>query len=67
MQNAVLPAFENALAGYSMLDCHVNNQQAANYCHGNLDLTTFYKGPPTYINTPSRTSAPPIGQQRADG
>ena len=50
-----------------MLDCHVNNQQAANYCHGNLDLTTFYKGPPTYINTPSRTSAPPIGQQRADG
>ncbi|MHB1273533.1 MAG: hypothetical protein ACYCZD_12345 [Rhodanobacter sp.] len=56
MQDTVLPAFDNAPAGYSMLDCHANNQQAANYCFGNLDLATFHKGPPTYIELHQRPS-----------
>ena len=66
MQDTVLPTLENALAGYSMIDCHANNQQAANYWLDNLDLANFLQGPPTYIDTLSRIRAHPTGRQHAD-
>jgi hypothetical protein len=49
-----------------MLDCHRNNQQAANYCYDNLDLATFRPASliagldrvPRKIKPPGRTACP---------